>query len=71
MHHQGIKELGFGLAATAWSPDGLIEAAELPDQYAVGVQWHPEMFEAGAPGVGKLFGAFVDAAAHDDETRLA
>lgn len=71
MHHQGIRELGFGLTATAWSPDGLIEAAELPDQYAVGVQWHPEMFEPGAPGVGKLFGAFVDAATHDDEARLA
>lgn len=71
MHHQGIRELGFGLSATAWAPDGLIEAAELPDQYAVGVQWHPEMFEPGAPSVGKLFGAFVDAAANDDETRLA
>jgi putative glutamine amidotransferase len=71
MHHQGIRELGFGLSATAWSPDGLIEAAELPEQFAVGVQWHPEMFEAGAPGVGRLFGAFVDAAAHDDESRLA
>jgi putative glutamine amidotransferase len=71
MHHQGIRELGFGLSATAWSPDGLIEAAELPEQYAVGVQWHPEMFEPGAPGVGHLFGAFVSAAAHDDESRLA
>lgn len=71
MHHQGVRELGFGLAATAWSPDGLVEAAEMPDQYAVGVQWHPEMFEPGAPGVGKLFAAFVDAAVHDDESRLA
>jgi putative glutamine amidotransferase len=71
MHHQGIRDLGFRLQASAWSPDGLIEAAELPDQFAVGVQWHPEMFEPGAPSVGRLFGAFVDAAAHDDETRLA
>ncbi len=71
MHHQGIKELGFGLAATAWAEDGLVEAAELPDQYAVGVQWHPEMFSPGAAGVGNLFASFVDAARHDDTARLA
>lgn len=71
MHHQGIRDLGFGLTATAWAEDGLIEAAELPDRYAVGVQWHPEMFESGAPSVGRLFGSFVDAAAHDDTARLA
>jgi gamma-glutamyl-gamma-aminobutyrate hydrolase PuuD len=35
------------------------------------VQWHPEMFEPGAPAVGKLFAAFVDAARRDDEARLA
>ena len=71
MHHQGIRDLGFRLRATAWAPDGLIEAAELTDQFAIGVQWHPEMFEPGAPSVGRLFAAFVDAAAHPDETRLA
>jgi|SRR5690606_2819763 len=71
MHHQGIRELGFGLEPTAWAPDGLIEAAELGDRWAVGVQWHPEMFEPGAPAVGKLFAAFVDAARRDDESRLA
>ena len=71
MHHQGIRDLGYHLEPTAWAPDGLIEAAELPDQFAVGVQWHPEMFEAGAPSVGRLFAAFIDAAARDDEARLA
>jgi putative glutamine amidotransferase len=70
MHHQGIRDLGFRLRASAWAPDGLIEAAEVADQFAVGVQWHPEMFEPGAPSVGRLFAAFVDAAAHSDETRL-
>jgi putative glutamine amidotransferase len=71
MHHQGIKELGYGLTATAWADDGLVEAAEIPGQYAVGVQWHPEMFQPGGVGVGRLFGAFVDAAARDDTARLA
>lgn len=71
MHHQGIRDLGFGLTATAWADDGLIEAAELPDQYAVGVQWHPEMFAPGGTGVGRLFADFVNAAGRDDTARLA
>lgn len=71
MHHQGIREAGFRLRPTAWAPDGLIEAGEVDDQFAVGVQWHPEMFDPGAPSVGRLFGAFVDAAARDTESRLA
>lgn len=71
MHHQGIKEPGFRLTPTAWAPDGLIEAGEVADQFAVGVQWHPEMFHTGAPSVGRLFAAFVDAAAQDTEARLA
>jgi putative glutamine amidotransferase len=62
MHHQGVRDVGFGLTATAWSPDGLIEAVEAEPGFAVGVQWHPEMFAPGAASVGELFGAFVDAA---------
>lgn len=72
MHHQGIRDLGFGLAATAWSPDGLIEALEAERGFAVGVQWHPEMFAPGAPSVGELFRSFVDAAAGGEgQSRLA
>jgi putative glutamine amidotransferase len=62
MHHQGVRDLGEGLVPTAWAPDGLIEAIELTDRFAVGVQWHPEMFPAGAPSVGQLFATFIDAA---------
>lgn len=40
LHHQGIKDLGFGLNAVAYAPDGLIEAFEGEDVF--GVQWHPE-----------------------------
>jgi putative glutamine amidotransferase len=71
MHHQGIRDLGHRLTASAWAPDGLIEAIEMADQYAVGVQWHPESFEPGAAPVGRLFASFVDAAGHSDESRLA
>ncbi len=46
LHHQAIDRLGTGLTATAWSDDGLIEAAELDTRpFVVGVQWHPEADE--------------------------
>jgi putative glutamine amidotransferase len=63
MHHQGIKALAGSLLATATAPDGLIEAAELPNgEFVVGVQWHPEVFELSEPGSGELFRDFVAAA---------
>ena len=63
MHHQGIRDLGAGLVPTARASDGLIEGAELKGRgFAVGVQWHPEMFASGEPSVGRLFEDFVAAA---------
>jgi len=62
MHHQGIKALARSLVASAVAPDGLIEAAESPnDAYVVGVQWHPEVFELSEPSSGDLFCDFVAA----------
>ncbi len=40
IHHQAIADPGQTLRATAWSPDGVIEAVEGPG--ILGVQWHPE-----------------------------
>jgi putative glutamine amidotransferase len=40
LHHQGIKDLAPGVEATAFAPDGLIEAFEAEEMLAV--QWHPE-----------------------------
>jgi putative glutamine amidotransferase len=40
IHHQAIVDPGQTLRATAWSPDGVIEAVEGPG--LLGVQWHPE-----------------------------
>jgi putative glutamine amidotransferase len=60
MHHQGVRDLGQGLAASAYSADGLVEALEAPgDGFAVGVQWHPEMLVESDPGTRRLFDAFV------------
>jgi putative glutamine amidotransferase len=43
LHHQGIKQLAPGLNATAFAPDGLIEAFEIFDyKFGLAVQWHPE-----------------------------
>jgi putative glutamine amidotransferase len=62
-HHQAIADLGRGLTAVAWSPDGVIEAAEATDRrFCVAVQWHAESL-AGHDDHRGLFGAFVDAAA--------
>lgn len=44
IHHQGVRDLGPALRATAWSGDGVIEAVEAVDAKGtlLGVQWHPE-----------------------------
>jgi putative glutamine amidotransferase len=44
-HHQGVAELGEGLAASGWSvTDGLVEAIELSGHpFALGLLWHPEV----------------------------
>jgi putative glutamine amidotransferase len=40
IHHQAVAEPGPVLRASAWSPDGVIEAVEADG--ILGVQWHPE-----------------------------
>ena len=66
IHHQAIRDIAPGLAATAWSDDGVIEAVETtpPDeQWILAVQWHPEELHqhTEAPDRG-LFGAVCSAA---------
>ncbi len=59
-HHQSVKSLGTGLAATANAADGIIEAVELVGHdFVIGVQWHPERDYAVNQ---ELFSAFVKAA---------
>jgi putative glutamine amidotransferase len=72
MHHQGIRDLGAGLVATAFAPDGLIEGAELAEgHFVVGVQWHPEVLTDGDVRMRRLFSAFIGAAADFRESREA
>lgn len=57
-HHQAIDRLGAGLVATAWAPDGVIEAVEVADHpFAIGVQW-----EAGQTPDERLHQALAEAA---------
>lgn len=61
LHHQGVRSLASGLCPTAWAPDDLIEAFELPDHpFGIAVQWHPEWLTDHAP-MRALFRAFVEA----------
>ncbi len=65
IHHQAVDRLGEGLKATAWSPDGLIEAFEPADpddpRYLLGVQFHPEDMLADVQ-MRRLFESLVEAA---------
>jgi putative glutamine amidotransferase len=63
MHHQSVKRLGDRLRISAVAPDGVVEAVEgtRDDAFLVGVQWHPEVFEGGEPGVRNLFRDFIAA----------
>ena len=68
-HHQAVRpgDLAPGLVASAVAPhdDGdLVEAleAEDPDDWLIGVQFHPERPEFIGPEFDRLWRAFVDAA---------
>ena len=69
-HHQASDQLGRGLRAVAWSPDGVIEGIEAPNrEFVVGVQWHAEAMED--EPAERLFTAFVEACrAHDAGGRV-
>jgi putative glutamine amidotransferase len=59
-HHQGIRKTAPLLREGAHSPDGIIEAVEMPEHpFFVGVQWHPE--QSSDPLQQKLFNAFIEA----------
>ncbi|MDF1503480.1 gamma-glutamyl-gamma-aminobutyrate hydrolase family protein [Roseisolibacter sp. H3M3-2] len=72
MHHQSVKTLGDGLLISAVAPDGVVEAVEgTGDAFVVGVQWHPEVFDAEDPTTRPIFEAFVAASIEYGERRAA
>jgi putative glutamine amidotransferase len=44
-HRQAVAEVAPGFAASAWAPDGVVEAIERGS--LIGVEWHPESDESG------------------------
>jgi putative glutamine amidotransferase len=70
IHHQGVKTLSPRLQACAKSPDGLIEAAQMPDKRFVwAVQWHPEL-ALDADSSRRMFAAFVDGCENPSQSVL-
>lgn len=62
VHHQAVDRLGRGLRVTSRSADGIVEGIEDPRRpFAVGVQWHAELPEAGIAGR-RVRDALADAA---------
>ena len=62
-HHQALAEVAQGFRVSALAPDGVIEAIEgAGNQFAIGVQWHPESLIDTNQGMYRLFEAFVHAA---------
>jgi putative glutamine amidotransferase len=57
-HHQAVDVPGRGVVVTGTAPDGVVEAIEITGLPVLGVQWHPETFEADP-----IFGWLVDQAA--------
>jgi putative glutamine amidotransferase len=70
-HHQAVDKLGADLEAVAWAADGVIEGIELtlPDQWVIGVQWHPEDTAAADAVQQRLFEAFVGEVARRSGSR--
>jgi putative glutamine amidotransferase len=64
IHHQAcVVKPETGVVVSAKSPDGIVEAIELPDHpFAIGVQWHPEYLTDAGPHL-SLFEALVSKAA--------
>jgi len=62
LHHQAVRRPASGLTVSARTPEGLIEACELPERpFFLCVQWHPEhLYERDEPSR-KIFASFVGA----------
>lgn len=61
-HHQAVKTPAPGLSISAYAPDGIIEALEMPDYpYLLGVQWHPEHMWQKNRAAANIFLSFVEA----------
>lgn len=61
-HHLSVKDVAPGFKAVAFSKDGVIEAIEKEDGFALGLQWHPEMLVKKHENMLAIFKRFVEEA---------
>ncbi len=63
LHHQSVQAPAPGVDFTAYAPDGIVEALEVPDKrFILSVQWHPEDLYEDDGMMKRLFTEFVNAA---------
>jgi len=63
LHHQSVETAPPDACVTAYAPDSVVEALELPEKhFALSVQWHPEDMYQEDESMKRLFRAFVEAA---------
>lgn len=68
-HHQAVKDVAPGFKATAFAPDGVIEAIESEKYNAKAVQWHPEELYVRWPRFMPFFKGFIEDAARYAESK--
>ncbi len=62
-HREAVVALSDQVVASAHAEDGIVEAVEIPaKRFAIGVQWHQELFSSGEHPGNRIFTAFVQAA---------
>jgi putative glutamine amidotransferase len=62
-HNEGVATVGEGARIVATAPDGVVEAVEVPGcRFALGVEWHPEMFMEAGSDDRRIFEGLVAAA---------
>lgn len=62
MHHQATDRIGEGLVVTGSAADGIAEVVEDPNNWVLGVLWHPEQALDRTPIQRRLYQALIDAA---------
>jgi putative glutamine amidotransferase len=61
-HTEAVAEVPNIIKVTAKSPEGIIEAVEMPDKkFILGIQWHPEFFTDDDSPHFQIFKSFVEA----------
>ena len=71
-HREAVAEVGGAIRVAAQAEDGVIEAVELWDHpFALGIQWHQELFAFEEHPGNAIFSGFVEACRNDHKERAS